>query len=169
MDPVHFTGREVLEMALRIEENGVGYYTAAARASRSRDVKALFKFLAAEEGEHIKVFRGLTELTPDYEVPVVVDPYTEEASMYLYAIADTKVFTAPGEGKRLALRTRSERQALSVAIGTEKDSILFYYELLKMINERDRAVVERLIEQEKEHLRKLSEALKDLSARKRRG
>ena len=35
MDPVHFSGREILEMALRIEENGERFYADAARASRS--------------------------------------------------------------------------------------------------------------------------------------
>ncbi|MDP2689031.1 MAG: hypothetical protein Q8P48_02850, partial [Deltaproteobacteria bacterium] len=27
MDPVHFTGKEILDMAVRIEENGLKFYT----------------------------------------------------------------------------------------------------------------------------------------------
>lgn len=162
MDPVHFTGMEVLTMALRIEENGFEYYTGAARASKSKALKALFKTLAEQEKDHIRVFEKLKGHLPEREIPAASDPYADDAALYLNAIADTKVFTSPGEGKRLASRIKSERQALTSAIGMEKDSILFYYELLKMIRDRDRVVVERLIEQEKEHLRKLKQAFVDL-------
>ncbi len=163
MDIVHFTGMEVLTMALRIEENGFEYYTGAGRAAKSRALKTLFKTLAEQEKEHIKVFDRLKVHMP--EAPVAGDPYADEADMYLNAIADTKVFTSPGEGKKLASRIKSERQALSCAMGMEKDSILFYYEILKMIRDKDRVFVERLIEQEKEHLRKLKEAYVNLQAR----
>ncbi len=149
-------------MALRIEENGFEYYTGAARASKSKALKTLFKTLAEQEKDHIKVFLGLKGQLPEHETPAASDPYTDEAALYLNAIADTKVFTSPGEGKKLASRIKSEKQALTCAIGMEKDSILFYYELLKMIRGKDMVVVERLIEQEKEHLRKLKQAFVNL-------
>jgi rubrerythrin len=164
MDPVHFTGREVLDMAIRIEENGMRYYTDAGKASASKEVKRLFKTLAEEEAGHIKAFTDLKRLASgdDY---AAFDPYVEEASMYLKALADTEVFTSPEEGRKLANAVRDEKEVLNVAIVMEKDSLLFYYEILRMIRERDRVVVERLIEQEKEHLGKLTGLLKALYAR----
>ncbi len=155
MDPVHFTGKEILDMAVRIEENGLKFYTDASKASSSGAVKELFTVLAEEEGRHIKVFldlkRSLAEDTAGY------DAYAEEASQYLKALADTEVFTSPDEGRKAAVMMHDAHDVIEMAIGMEKDSLLFYYEMQRMIREKDRQVLEALIEQEKEHLRKLTE------------
>lgn len=156
MDPVHFTGKEVLDMALRIEENGLRYYTDAGTASKSKDLKELFLALASEEGQHIKVFTDFKKLLTD-EPEASFDDEAEEASQYLKAIADTEVFTNPHKGSDLAKKVKNEKDAVSLAIDMEKDSLLFYYELQKMIREKDKKIVENLIEQEKSHVRKLTE------------
>lgn len=157
MDPVHFTGKEVLDMAIRIEENGLKFYTDAGKSARSRELKELFKTLAEEEGQHIKVFLNLKKLLVGDDTTEGFDPYLEEAQQYLKALADTEVFTIPGDGKAVARSVDNEQEAINIAIGMEKDSLLFYYELERMIREKDRNVVESLIEQEKEHVRKLTE------------
>jgi len=53
MDIAHFSGKEIIEMAIRIEENGVGFYTQACSASKSERIKKLFLSLAEEEKKHI--------------------------------------------------------------------------------------------------------------------
>lgn len=155
-DPVHFTGSEILEMAVRIEENGVRFYTDAGKSAKSREVKDLFLQLAEEEKKHIKVFTGFKSLLPPDESLEGYDPFTGEASLYLNALADTEVFTRPGGGKDLSRKVKDEKDALGFAIQMEKDSLLFYYELQKMVRDKDRAVLDSLVEQEKEHFRKLT-------------
>lgn len=165
MDPVHFSGKEVLTMAVRIEENGMRFYTDAAKAAKSTSLKELFKVLAEEESHHIKVFSELKRLVADDTVNEGFDPELSEASMYLKSIADTEVFTKPDKGKEFANNVRDEKEALKVAIDMEKDSLLFYYELQRLIRARDKAVIESLIGQEKEHVRKLTEAQASLYGR----
>ncbi len=160
MDPAHFSGSEIIEMAIRIEENGVKFYTDAGKASKSTALKRLFKDLSEEEGRHRKVFMNMRKLVADEELSMRLDPYSEEDTTYLYALADSEVFA--GKGYRLAQRVRSERAALNLAIAMEKDSILFYIELLGMVREKDRSILEDLINEEKDHLRKLSAILKTL-------
>ena len=156
MDPVNFTGREILEMALRIEENGMRFYSDASKASKNKDVKELFRRLAEEEAHHIKVFTEMKKLMPGDTVAEGFDPYITEASLYLRAIADTEVFTEPGKGAGFAKEVGDEKEVLNLAIDMEKDSILFYYEFLKIVRDKDRAILDALIEQEKSHLSKLS-------------
>lgn len=163
MDPVHFSGKEVLDMAVRIEENGLKFYTDAAKASRSTELKSLFKTLADEENQHIKVFTGFKKMAAE-GAPEGYDPYTEDAALYLDALADSEVFKNPDKGAQLASKVRDENEALETAIGMEKDSILFYYELLNMIRDKDRKIMDNLIDQEKSHLRKLTELQKKLKA-----
>lgn len=160
MDPAHFSGAEIIEMAIRIEENGVKFYTDAGKASKSGALKKLFKGLTEEEGRHRKVFLDLKRLVPDEELSMRLDPCCEEDLSYLYALADSEVFT--GKGSRLAQKVRGEKSALNLAIAMEKDSILFYIEMLGMVREKDRSILEDLINEEKEHLRKLSGLLKTL-------
>ena len=157
MDPVHFTGKEIIDMAVRIEENGLKFYTDAIKASESAAIRELFKVLADEEGQHIKTFLTLKKSLADDTAGGGFDPYADEASQYLKALADTEVFTSPSGGKKAAVRMHDANDVIEMAIGMEKDSLLFYYELQRMIREKDRHVLESLIGQEKEHLRKLNE------------
>lgn len=154
MDPVHFTGKEILDMAVRIEENGMRFYSDAAKGAKSKDLKELFKALSEDEATHIKIFLELKKLLAD--TAEGFDPYLEDAQNYLRTMADSEVFTNPEAGKETARALKSEEEAIKLAIGMEKDSLLFYYELERMIREKDRQVVESIIEQEKEHVRRLT-------------
>lgn len=157
MDPVHFTGKEIIDMAVRIEENGLKFYTDAGKASENDAVRELFKVLADEEGQHIKAFLTIKRSLEDDTAGSGFDPYADEAGQYLKALADTEVFTSPEDGKKAAGHIHDAGDVIEMAIGMEKDSLLFYYELQRMIREKDKHVLESLIEQEKDHLRKLTE------------
>jgi rubrerythrin len=149
-------------MAVRIEENGMRFYTDASKATKVPRLKELFSTLAEEEARHISVFSGLADSVPEDAVAEGFDPYVTEASLYLKAMADQEVFTRADEGKKLAEEIFDERTALDLAIDMEKDSLLFYYEMQKMIREKDAHVVEELINQEKEHLKKLNKHKEEL-------
>ena len=167
MDPVNFTGREILEMALRIEENGMKFYGDASKASKNEKVKKIFRNLAEEEAKHIKIFTDMKKLMPEETVAEGFDPYITEASLYLRAIADTEVFASYEEGAKFAEEVGGEKEVLDYAIGMEKDSILFYYEFLKIVRDRDREVLDGLIDQEKSHLSRLSSLREELFGRSR--
>lgn len=162
MDIMHFSAKEILEMALRIEENGVEFYTQAGNASKSKKLKELFTFLAEEEKKHIIVFGEMDRSVKDDTKPDTLDPYLDEASLYLKALANSRVFTNKNEGKRLAGIVRNEEEALQTAINMEKDSILFYYELHSAITNKDKAILESIIKEEKKHLGKLTALQKSL-------
>lgn len=155
MDPVHFSGKELIDMAIRIEENGEKYYSGAAASVPSDKVAELFRFLANEERNHIAFLKKIARIEEGISSLVPFDPYVEEASDYIRVVADSKVFTNPDEGERLAKLAPGEKEALEVAIGMEKDSLLFYYEFIKALRERDRPVLDAIIGEEKKHLRKL--------------
>jgi len=161
MSSVKFTGSEVIEMALKIEENGMKFYTDAFKVSKDEKVKALFKRLAIEEAHHIKTFSAMKDLVKDEYVTEGFDPYITEASEYLRQMADSEVFKNPRDGAIFAGSIANPAEVLDFAIGMEKDSIVFYREYEKVIVEKDKAVLAALIEQEEEHLELLTELKKD--------
>ncbi|MEE8185582.1 MAG: ferritin family protein [Thermodesulfobacteriota bacterium] len=162
MDITHFSGKEVIEIAIRVEENGLEYYTKAANNSRSEKLGELFLFLAEEEKKHKKIFEEFGRQLQDEKLPGVFDPYLNEESRYLMALANSRVFTDPNEGSRLANNVHKDVEILKTAIDLEKDSILFYYELQRAIRDQDKPVLGSLIDEEKNHLKKLTELQKSI-------
>ena len=55
---------------------------------------------------------------------------------------------------------RNDKHALELALGFEKDSILFYYEIKKMINDTFHKEIDKLITQEQDHFKRISDVLK---------
>jgi len=163
MSAMNFSGSEVIEMALKIEENGMRFYTDAFKSARDERVKDLFKRLAIEEAHHIKTFSKMKDLVKDEYVSEGFDPYITEASEYLRSMADSEVFKSPGGGATFAGEITNPTEVLDFAIGMEKDSIEFYREFEKVIVEKDRPVLTALIAQENEHLGLLEDLRKEIA------
>ncbi|MFQ5901818.1 MAG: ferritin family protein [Thermodesulfobacteriota bacterium] len=157
MDIIHFSGKEILDMALRIERNGEAFYREAARQAKDDSLQTLFKFLEEEEKEHVEDFRELSVLAKEEKITELYDlDYAEEASLYLNALADSEVFTDPNAGAEIVKGIKDDSEAIKIAIGLEKDSILFYYEMLRVVRKEDKRLVESLISQEKDHVKRLA-------------
>ncbi len=160
MDIGHFSVREVLEIAIRIERNGIAFYTDACNTSKSERLQKLFSFLLEEEEKHAQCFEDMENELHDEVVPTILDPYSEEEAAYLKAMADARIFSNSDDPGRRAKSPQTENGLLKAAIQMEKDSILFYYEMQKAVREKDKASVESLIDEEKKHLLKLQDELR---------
>ncbi|NLC77268.1 MAG: ferritin family protein [Clostridia bacterium] len=148
-----FKGAEIAEFAVRIEQNGYTFYDKAAAHIQNPAARELLDFLKEEELKHEKLFRDLMgTLTPAN----LRETYEGEYEEYLKALVDNHVFGAVGSAEKALSRLADEIDVINTAIGFEKDTILFFRELLDLVSEKDRQVVEQLIEEEKSHLRKLA-------------
>jgi len=147
-----FKASEVLKIAVQIEKNGMAFYTEVKNKSKCFPVQELFDFLAKEEVRHEHTFRSLLEKTGDYEP---VESYPGEYERYLEAIAGENVFTQSDAMKQIARKAVSDKEAIDLAIGFEKDSIIFFSELRKFVPADDQGIVEKIIGEEKGHLTKL--------------
>jgi rubrerythrin len=134
---MYYSGQEIIDIAVRIEENGNAFYNA----------KGLFLDLAEKEIMHIAIFQKLAEkFSPeDFDF----DP--DEASAYINHLADQHVFGKPDSGKELAKTITSPRQALEIALKFENDSVDFYTELEKKVKSDSKKLIRRVIEEEMEH------------------
>lgn len=157
MDPVHFSSKEILEMAVRIEENGLGFYKAASASTDNVRIKELFDYFIIEEVKHVELFEALKEAITENEPSDYNDPYLEEESKYLNALADSSIFMKGEEGVNKAKAIKSDDEALDFAIQMEKDSILFYLELINMVRDHDRPTVKNILSEERKHIAKLTE------------
>jgi len=149
-----FSANEVVQMGIQIKQNGKDYYITMAKSASENKTKEAFQYLAAEEEKHIRTFEDILSEIGKYEPP---ESYPGEYFAYLRTLSEEYVFTEARKGKEIAGKVKDDREAIETGIGFEKDFILFYEEMKNFVSQGDHQTIDKLIEQEKEHLRNLSE------------
>jgi len=145
---MYYSGQEIVEIAIRLEENGYTFYIAAAEMIREpNDIKSLFIILAEKETIHIAVFQKLLEKyePEDYEMS------SEDASAYIQNLADSMIFGKPEAGVTLAKTVQTPDEALEIAFRFENESVAFYTELEKRAKTDSKKLIRQIIEEEMEH------------------
>ena len=157
-----FAGSELLEIALGIERNGTAFYQALADKTRNKDAKAIYDYLVNEEKKHLNTFQGILNTVGQYQPP---EDYAEEYMLYLKSLVDNSVFSNITEAKQKAEKVSSEIEALDTGVQAEKDSILFYTEMQNFVRQPDQKIVLNIIDEEKAHMRQLSQLKQMLQKR----
>jgi rubrerythrin len=153
------TAAEALKWALEIEKNGEVFYNEVAAKSADPEVKALFEHLADQERGHYRAFQKmLKEVKPDPDLSSVGVQY-DEYQAYLQAVLADALFAGPDKGLTLAEQAQDRETALRAAMGFEKDTLLFFYDLREMVSEAERGAISDVILEEKAHLRRLAKML----------
>ncbi len=160
-----FQANEILKTAIRIEENGIRFYSEAAAATHNSAVKEMFESLAEQEKRHLHDFTALQKEVASQEAR---ESYPGEQEEYLRMLANLHVFTDTEQFNQVMSRAGNELEVITFAQGVEKDSILFYLEMLDFIPESNRSMVQKLISQEREHVRRLGGLKLDLIRQKKK-
>jgi len=147
-----FNMDEILKMAEQIERNGSRFYRLAAESSADEATKSKLLELANMEDSHEKTFAVLrSELSGRETQSIAFDP-NGETEQYLMAMADGNVFDRTADPADL-VAGKSLKDLLTVAIGLEKESILFYLGLRDLVPEtRGREKVDGIVKEEMSHI-----------------
>ncbi|OPY84012.1 MAG: Rubrerythrin [Syntrophorhabdus sp. PtaU1.Bin153] len=156
-----FSAGDVLQFAIRIEENGESFYRKAAAASDDKAVGDLFSQLADEEIKHKKIFEDLFSQTKSVEP---AESYPGEYLAYLKDYIDGRIVFSADLKSELS-EVQGMAGALDFAIQREFDSILYYHELRVFIPPKDSGFLDAIIAEERKHFSTLSEAKKKLNFR----
>ena len=150
--PVSFNVSEILQFAIRIEENGEEFYRLMAQKLKKLELRETFTYLADEEVRHRHIFETMASRIVTYEPP---ESYTEEYFAYLKAYADGYIFTKEKKGKLMARKVKTAKEALDFALGAEVDSILYYLEAKNLVSDDQKGIIDKIIEEERRHYLKL--------------
>jgi rubrerythrin len=145
---------DAIEMAMGIEKNGEAFYRAVAQKAQTSQVRALFEDLAEQEVKHYAAFQKLTKEIGDALLMSSED--WEQYQGYLQATVQSALFQGPDRALAAAEEAADEKQALNMAIGFEKETILFFYNLRDVVTGGKQELIGRIIEQEKSHVRRLA-------------
>ncbi|MGC8612135.1 MAG: ferritin-like domain-containing protein [Athalassotoga sp.] len=141
---------DLLGVALKIESSGYQFYTELAKRSKGEN-KKLFSSLAEQERDHMKIFEKLISASKEKS-----EILNEEAVGYLKVYAETSIF--PEIEKSVP---ENMREALEIALDVEKDSVIFYEELLKYAPET--STIQKIIEEEKRHFKDILKMIESLN------
>jgi len=154
-----FSANEIVMTGIQIEKNGKDFYNALVNQSKNEKAKELYKFLAGEEAQHIVTFQNILD---GLDVSSQIESYPGEYVKYLQDLSSKHVFTQKDKGEAIAKQAKSDKEAIDLGIGFEKDSIIFYEGMKKSIPQAHHKIVDELILQETSHLNKLTELRKSL-------
>ena len=148
-----FAASDIVEVAIRIEENGVNFYKFAEQIAKQEEAKKLFAQLAQAEVAHKKTFE---KIFANMEKSSPSESYEGEFGAYLRSYVDNNlIFTKEIMDKQLA-KVKDTSAALDFAIQRELDSILYYHEIKKLVPAAQHGTLEQIIEEERKHFLSLT-------------
>ena len=155
-----FTASDIVEVAIRIEENGVNFYKFAEQIAKQEEAKKLFAGLAQAEVAHKKTFEKLFASMEKSNPP---ESYEGEFGAYLRSYVDNNlIFTKEIMDQQLAKVTDTV-SALDFAIQRELDSILYYHEIKKLVPTAQHDAIDQIIAEERRHFSNLTDMKRRLS------
>jgi rubrerythrin len=156
---VIFSAREIVEAAVEKEKKRRGFYAKVSELSTNEDMKTLFQFLKEEEERHVAAFTQIRDNLPG---EARSEEYSADMEAYMDSVVDDRLY-ADIDSKEFVQKALDAKNVFRLAIGFEKDAILYFREFLPFLAESDRKIVAELIEQEKGHIRKLAEMAQQLA------
>lgn len=158
---VLFTGNQMLEIAIQMEQDGRAFYLAAADNTAAGGAAELFRVLADEEAAHERTFRNMLEETQGSDR--WSESYEGEHTGYIQALLHSRVLPSAEEGERLAAQSANARDALEFALRFEKDSVLFYGAMMEFAKGPDTDTVAEIVAEEKRHVARILGLLQQLN------
>lgn len=157
-----FSDREAIRIAAEIERKGERFYRMALGVAKDGAACTLLQMLRDQEKAHAARFDAMLLKLPKEDAQQD-EAYDLESSAFLSAIAAEVVFPGGVLASLMSHKLDTLRDILLYAISSEKDSLLFYLEMLtETQSETLKPVLREIITEEKKHLYDLQALLEKL-------
>ena len=158
MARLFFNEVEAVKIAQNMEKQGLAFYEAAAERAAGTSARDTFLQLAEEERKHLAQFQELEEDLQARRREGAGYADDEDIAAYIERLLQTQVFAEEGDAARLARDVKGDYEALSVGMRAERDSILFYQEMIDLVDSPlAREAFGRILTEERQHLRLLGD------------
>lgn len=153
-----FKASDVIGAAVQMEQRGHAVYRRLAESSKDAAVKAFFENLASEELRHEEIFAAMAKRVGAVELPAWSS--TEEFQDYVGALLDSHALFAVDQADALFADANDLQKAVQASMKLEKDSMLFFIEMQKLVPPSEQKAVEHCIDEERKHMRQLASLIR---------
>jgi len=144
---------EIIEFAIYIEKNGYKFYVESIKNIKDQPLVELFQYLADEEFKHEELFKSLLKKTGNF---TPAESYPGEYDTYMKDFLKTHALANEETLKQKIASIASVKDAISVALDFEKDSIVLFTMLRHYIEPQNRDMVDKIIQEEVSHIYKIN-------------
>ncbi len=138
---------EAYDFAMTLEEEGIKFYESLAKSYEGTQTKNEMLFLRDEEEKHRELFKKLLKDTQSG---------SKKISGELKACVEEEILN-PLKEKVKAGKVSKGSDALRLGVEMEKRTISFFEDLREKVGDKaDTDVLDKVLEEEKNHLRKLN-------------
>lgn len=148
-----FAGSDIVEFAIRIEENGENFYRYAIQLAKDEATKKIFENLAEAEAHHKRTFEKIFAVM---EKANIAETFDGEYAGYLHNYVDGNIIFRKEVMETEMAKVKDVLSAIDFAIRRELDSILYYHEIKQFVPKSEHGVVDEVIEEERKHFKGLS-------------
>jgi len=162
-----FNEIEAAKIAQNMEENGLKFYERFAAKTKNRGVRDLFLQLIEDEKKHLAAFQELEETLRARGTGASGSADDPNLSAYIERLLKTQVFSDSGDVARRADQAKDDGEALAVGMKAERDSIVFYQEMMDFVDSKEaREAFGWILKEERRHLSLLGERAADRAGTK---
>jgi rubrerythrin len=150
----------IVEIGIEKEKKRRDFYALAAEHFSDNDSLAgLFSELRDWENEHIKRFNEIRDNIPGGGY---TEDYPGEMENYMNALVQSDLYDDINP-EDFAGSINSPEDALNRGIAFEKDAILFFSGLSRFLDESNDSIIQKLIQEERQHLLYLIDMRQEIS------
>ena len=143
---------EIIDLAIRLEKNGEATYRRAMERVTDPDLLSLLSWMADEEVQHANWFDALKQSATSGKS----NPFLEEMSRELFddLVGDQSFSLKEVDFSKI----QTVDEMLKIFVEFERDTAMFYEVLIPFIeNEETLAQLRKIIAEENNHIKKISE------------
>ena len=143
-----FSASDIVEFAVRIEENGANFYKYAVQLLKDEEAKGIFSRLADEELNHKRTFEKIFAVIEKETPP---ESYAGEYAAYLHNYVDNNIIFNKAKIDEEVAAVKDTVSALDFGIKRELDSIAYYNEIKGIVPASHHGTVDLIITEERKH------------------
>lgn len=155
---------EIFDIAIRIEENGHQFYTAALAYIENPTLTKEIAQLAAWEDGHIALMKKIKQdMSTTNNLDMGFYNPEGDAGLYIKAIADSHIFIEHSDTSKLLEKCTTPKEVLWLALQFEKDSVTYYSALKAGIKNKESAkALEEILNEELSHVAQIQKLIETL-------
>ncbi|HHS12789.1 MAG TPA: hypothetical protein ENN03_03355 [bacterium] len=139
---------DVVDIGIEKEKARRDFYEQVSRQFDDGELRDLFQKLRDWEAAHIRKFESIRSTLESRQI---AESYPEEMQHYINALVDDRLYREVS-GDEFAKNVKDPVQAIQYGIGFEKDAILLFMELARYVQESNKDVIEKLMDEERQHV-----------------